>query len=118
MKFTVLRVNGDDTDVWAAPTKEAVLAMAMPDPGDSYETVVVEAPDVASARGMIDAFEEQIVAWERLYDAEVAKAPSDRCDGPCPGWGVFNDAEIQRCDQCGVFESDDEAREHVERLLA
>jgi hypothetical protein len=32
------------------------------------------------------------------------------------GWGVFNGGEIQRDDEMGYFDSDDEAVEHVKRL--
>lgn len=30
-------------------------------------------------------------------------------DPKCPGWAVFNSAEVQRCDECAVFADDDEA---------
>lgn len=41
------------------------------------------------------------------------------CDDPyCPGWAVFNDAEIQRCDQCSQFEDDDQARAEFDATLA
>lgn len=40
--------------------------------------------------------------------------PADRCDPDCLGWAVFNDTEIQRCDDCGRFETDEDAAEHVE----
>lgn len=37
-------------------------------------------------------------------------------DADCPGWAVFNDGEIQRCDTCGRFKSDDEAKAYVRSL--
>ena len=40
-----------------------------------------------------------------------------RCEKSCDGWDVFeitpNRAEIQRCDDCDRFPSDDEARRYV-----
>jgi hypothetical protein len=37
-----------------------------------------------------------------------------KCDDPrCPGWAVFNETEIQRCDSCNRFSCDEEAFEHV-----
>lgn len=41
------------------------------------------------------------------------------CDGPgCPGWGVFDDGQIQRCDCCERFNDDDEAVAYVKALEA
>jgi len=52
----------------------------------------------------------------------VPPAPSlnkKKCDDAgCPGWAIFNDGEIQRCDTCKRFESDDEAITHVMALEA
>lgn len=40
-----------------------------------------------------------------------------KCDDPqCPGWAVFNDNQIQRCDACDRFADDDEAVAHVRGL--
>ena len=37
-----------------------------------------------------------------------------KCDDPhCPGWAVFNENEIQRCDSCDRFASEAEALAHV-----
>lgn len=35
------------------------------------------------------------------------------CDHGCPGWAWFNEGEIQRCDTCKRFDSDEEAAKHV-----
>lgn len=35
------------------------------------------------------------------------------CDDSCPGWGLFNGCEIQRCDTCARFESDMAAVHHI-----
>lgn len=35
------------------------------------------------------------------------------CSEGCPGWGWFNGSEVQRCDECRRFESDDAAAEHI-----
>jgi hypothetical protein len=47
---------------------------------------------------------------------------AEPCDPGCPGWGVFETGirglEIERCDECGRFEWDDDAAHHVSRLLA
>jgi len=34
----------------------------------------------------------------------------------CPGWAVFNNGEVERCDTCKRFGSDDEAIAHVRAL--
>jgi hypothetical protein len=44
--------------------------------------------------------------------------PLDPCSPGCPGWGWFNDEEIQRCDDCAIFDDDDDAREHVAGCVA
>jgi hypothetical protein len=49
--------------------------------------------------------------WER-----EAQKPSE-CPG-CPGWAVFNGDEVQRCDSCQRFDSDDAAWLHVAKLVA
>jgi hypothetical protein len=36
-----------------------------------------------------------------------------RCHSDCPGWGWFNGSEVQRCDQCGVFDTDEDATDHI-----
>lgn len=36
-----------------------------------------------------------------------------RCCKECLGWSVFDAAEIQRCDECDLFESDGQAVAHV-----
>jgi len=42
---------------------------------------------------------------------------SSKCSPDCPGWGVFNDTnEIQRCESCARFDSDEEAVSHVLKL--
>ena len=38
------------------------------------------------------------------------------CAPGCPGWGVFNGIEIQKCDACARFATDDEAIAHVLEL--
>lgn len=62
---------------------------------------------------------------QELWKREAAAAPQDRCDGctGCPGWAPFNLAsdgsvEVQRCDTCKVFDSDDAAAEHVQTHVA
>jgi hypothetical protein len=36
------------------------------------------------------------------------------CDDPsCPGWAVFNDDEVQRCDACSRFRHDLAAEKHI-----
>jgi hypothetical protein len=37
----------------------------------------------------------------------------DICRSDCPGWGVYNGNEIQRCDSCNKFSSDEDAVNHV-----
>lgn len=46
----------------------------------------------------------------------VGKLQYEPCCPGCPGWAVFNDNEIQRCDECGRFADDDEAVIHVNEL--
>jgi hypothetical protein len=42
-------------------------------------------------------------------------APEPRCSDPtCCGWEWFNDQDIERCDECGIFASDLEAVIHVQ----
>lgn len=41
----------------------------------------------------------------------------DRCDFACPGVAIFNGSEIQRCDGCRRFPSDDEAIEFMQLTL-
>lgn len=38
-------------------------------------------------------------------------------DDHAPGWGIFNDGEIQRYDEAGRFADDQDALAHVRRLL-
>jgi hypothetical protein len=52
MKFFVVRINGDDSDTFAATSKEGALEMAMPDEGDKVEVRVVNAKDAGAARLM------------------------------------------------------------------
>lgn len=42
----------------------------------------------------------------------------NECDDLCPGWAVFNGNEIQRCDNCQRFKSDEEAIAYVRALEA
>lgn len=38
----------------------------------------------------------------------------NECEGEgCPGWAVFNEREIERCDLCERFQSDEDAIAHV-----
>jgi len=44
---------------------------------------------------------------ERIYKESKRKSNDPRCDDDeCPGWAVFNDDEIQRCDECDKFIDD------------
>lgn len=47
--------------------------------------------------------------------------PDTRCCVTCPGWAVFetnrNPREIERCDECARFETDEAAVTHVVGLL-
>ena len=65
-------------------------------------------PDCEDHVSHTDEVETQIPAsgWEN----------GERCHPECLGWAVFNDAEIQRCDECARFASDEEAIAHVEAL--
>ena len=58
---------------------------------------------------------------ERELKALVRKFPPlrihDRCDFACPGVAIFNGSEIQRCDECKRFPSDDEAIDFVQLTL-
>lgn len=38
------------------------------------------------------------------------------CRKECPGWVIMNGNQIQRCDDCGRFETDEEAVDHVWNL--
>lgn len=58
----------------------------------------------------------EIVEWfHEIKDLDKANKGLNpvRCDPGCPGWGVFNGTEIQRCDTCQRFKSDDEAIAYV-----
>ena len=63
---------------------------------------------------------------EREYLEAVLVGPAKEpelnrkeCDGPfCPGWGIFNNNEIQRCDVCARFRSDEEAVAYAKSLEA
>lgn len=40
-----------------------------------------------------------------------------KCSDPhCPGWAVYNGTEVKRCDECGVFKTDEEAGLHVQDI--
>ena len=58
---------------------------------------------------------------ERDLKALLLKFPSlgihDRCDFACPGVAIFNGSEIQRCDECKRFPSDNEAIDFVRLTL-
>ena len=58
---------------------------------------------------------------ERDLKALVRKFPPlsihDRCDFACPGLAIFNGSEVQRCDECKRFPSDDEAIAFVQLTL-
>jgi hypothetical protein len=68
---------------------------------------------------------EEVVLSEKEY-VEAVLAEEDRepalnkrkCDEGCPGWGVFNAMQVQRCDVCGRFDSDEEAAAYVLGLEA
>lgn len=40
----------------------------------------------------------------------------EKCHPACLGWDIFNGHEIQRCDACNRFASDEDAIDHVERM--
>jgi hypothetical protein len=47
-----------------------------------------------------------------------------QCSPNCDGWAVFwtglkgdNDCEIQSCDECNRFATDEDAREHARKLI-
>jgi hypothetical protein len=54
---------------------------------------------------------------ERFRAACNRRDPRGPCDVGCAGWDLFND-EIQRCDPCGVFVSDEEATVEAIRHLS
>jgi len=56
---------------------------------------------------------------EKLERAEWKRRKEHvECDSKrCPGWGVMNDNEIQRCDTCKQYETDEDALKHVRRAL-
>ena len=58
---------------------------------------------------------------ERKLKALVHRFPPlrihERCDFACPGVAIFNGSEIQRCDECKRFPSDDEAIQFVQLTL-
>lgn len=58
---------------------------------------------------------------ERELNALAHKFPplsiDVRCDFACPGVAIFNGSEVQRCDECKRFPSDDEAIEFVQLTL-
>lgn len=58
-------------------------------------------------------------AYERAEKArEAAEEASVGCGCGLAGVGIFNDNyEIQRCDDCDLLDSDDEAKDVVEYLL-
>lgn len=59
------------------------------------------------------------IAEEDVLDDEYVEAvlvESSGCDKDCQGWAVYNGNEIQRCDICGRFGSDEEAVNHVRKL--
>jgi hypothetical protein len=47
---------------------------------------------------------------QRQFEAACNRRdPEGRCSATCAGWDLFNDNEIQRCDECAVFATDDDA---------
>lgn len=58
---------------------------------------------------------------ERALKALMLKFPPlsihERCDFACPGVAIFNGSEVQRCDECKRFPSDDEAIAFVQLTL-
>ena len=57
MKYTLVRVNGDPDQTFAAETVDAAMQLANTGPGDQVEVATVEADDAGSARLMADAAE-------------------------------------------------------------
>lgn len=81
--------------------------LARIDTGETFATV-------AQDYGVSAKRVEQIchrMAWlqrvERRQDAPKA------CEPGCPGWGIYNLNEIQRCDLCNRWYSDEEAADYV-----
>ncbi|NIR28715.1 MAG: hypothetical protein GWN84_05245 [Gammaproteobacteria bacterium] len=72
-----------------------------------------------------DRYERFIALAETLESAEIKTPPAwegERCSDGCPGWGVFDigarppGVEVERCDCCDRFATDEEAEDYVLRL--
>ena len=70
----------------------------------------------AALAGIEDGGETAIAEMRSLLEDPRAFFDHESCDPGCPGWALMNDREIQRCDSCEVFETDDAAIEYVRRL--
>jgi hypothetical protein len=69
MKYTVIRVNGDDADIHAAETLEAAMEAAGASDGDTIEKMEVEANDPLEACDLFNAEE-----CEPVTDKEAVEA--------------------------------------------
>jgi len=70
-------------------------------------------------------FEAAVILLHRAEVSEIQERAKpgtimwdyEPCEIGCPGWVHAGGTEIQRCDDCGVFEDDDEALAYVLRKL-
>src|SRR5687767_12470655 len=85
---------------------------------DNLEYLVKHAISAGMVTG--DSKAEVIEWFHQIKDAALDQKGLNpvRCDPGCPGWGVFNGTEIQRCDTCQRFRYDDDAVAYVAALEA
>lgn len=82
MKFTVLRVDGDPLDTYAAESLEQAMAMAAPDEGASVEVAEVEAEDAGAARLLASDADFRPHAAGHDVDGDVTININDGPEGP------------------------------------
>lgn len=92
---------------------EASVADAFP-----RELLLILEDHLKDSSGGLDGTTAELLRNARNLDPTCGEKP---CDPGCPGWAVFTTGYgeyIQRCDDCGRFESDEAAATHAGDLLA